>query len=139
MTDEAIKSACSRAEELISSVKSPDLRRDAFRVVLQTILAGSGQVPASTKIEQGVRVQPSQGKSKARPDGLKSRISNLVDSGFFVAPRSLHEVGEELKVLGWIHKNKEISMRLLDFVRAHILRRKEGQRDSKKAMLYSKW
>lgn len=140
MTNEFVHSACERALALSSVVEQDSLREIAFGQILARLLSDNSQLRISEDISVPRKSNANgENPGKTRPGGLKARLTNLQQDGFFSEPRDAAQVAAELKAFGWTHATKEISARLQELSRERVVRRSANQNGRKGSYVYSNW
>jgi hypothetical protein len=124
-----IKSILKTAEKAAKTIGDKEMRLKAFEIVLSSILrtpqlsSRSGMVAESPKPRATVK--------QTRASSTSDRILLLRDEGFFVAPRTLAQVREELKRHAWHYPLTTLSGPIANLVSKRELRRvreKEGKK-----------
>jgi len=117
------------AETAVEGISDPDLKVPAFQTILHKLLhdLDIGKMSDQTK------------KSATSTDasGTTSRITSLVDEGFFTEPRSLPEIQQGLADRGWHYPQQSLGTPLTRLVRKKAFRRIKTQEGSKKLWKYS--
>lgn len=122
-----------QAEEAVSDMAEGPLKVKAFEVVLEKLLAGeqgSASHPESRKGTVPKQISTFSPKDQAKPKTPTScpeRILVLRDEGFFKVPRTISEIRDELRVLGWTYPVTSISGPLQRLAQRRDLRRVPGE------------
>jgi hypothetical protein len=136
MEMEAIITARKTAESAVSEMDDGPLKVAAFETILRKLLDGASE-PASSPNR---RSQPSGDRRAAKgsfASGTTSRITSLVDEGFFVQQRSLAEIQGALGERGWHYDQNFLSTPVMRLVRRRVLRRTQVTEGTKKVWKYS--
>jgi len=132
-----------QAEKSVSVVKDPELRRVAFEKILDDLLSKSGKESAratSSKVEEGRKKSPSEGKGKAKPGGPQAYVEEVIGEGFFAKPKTISEVRVELGNRGHHIPRTSLSGPLQMLCKKKALRRnKTDGKKGKKIYVYSNW
>jgi hypothetical protein len=122
-----------QAEEAVADMAEGSLKVKAFEVVLERLLAaeqGSASHPEIRKgpiPKQTSAIGPKDEVKPKTPTSCPERILVLRDEGFFKIPRTISEIRDELRVLGWTYPVTSISGPLQRLAQRRDLRRVPGQ------------
>jgi len=144
MDTNALKEALKQAERAVAEMPEGDLRVEAFKIILNRVLAESGsQVPT----QKDAGNAPHREKSRTRqrrgdshegvvPHSVPARILTLKTEGFFAEQRGIGEIRDELQTHGWRYKVTALSGPLMRLVRERELRRSKVDDDGKTTYKY---
>ncbi|HVO60791.1 MAG TPA: hypothetical protein VMT53_07635 [Terriglobales bacterium] len=136
MEMEAIVTARKTAESAVSEMKDGPLKVAAFETILRKLLDATSQPAPSID-----RRSQSSGERRATKgssaSGTTSRITSLVDEGFFSQQRSLAEIQGALGERGWHYDQNFLSTPVMRLVRRRVLRRTQVSEGTKKVWKYS--
>jgi hypothetical protein len=129
-----------QAERAVGGVTDPDLRRVAFEKILSTLLGHPGEKGTwDESVSSPIRVSESPGKL-GKKQGPNGRIEDLIQEGFFKAPRTLADVRQELSTRGFHIPRTSLSGPLQRLCRGKRLRRQKlVANGSAKSYAYSNW
>jgi hypothetical protein len=135
------------AESAVSSVKDAELRRSAFQIVLEDLLAGgSGKLGLRGKREK--RSEPpteaDSGRTKRKRgssrSGTQSYVDELLSEGFFKKQKNISEVKAELENRGHHIPLTSLSGPLQRMCKERELRRQKiTKAGSRPTYSYSNW
>jgi len=142
-TTEHVKRSIEQAEEAVSAVKDPNLKRSAFEKVLGWLLQGGhagSPAPDAPRASAKVKAAPSK-PAKAKPSriqgGPQARVEELIEAGFFKKQRTFADVKKELGTAGFHISKGPLSAVLLRLCQKKVLRRQPGT--DKAGYVYSNW
>ena len=132
-----------KAEEAVTAVKDPELRRIAFQKVLDDLLGSntsktSGAKPTAKK--KAATTKKAKKKRASSRKGPAARISELVDENFFQKPKTIAQVKAELENRGHHIPVTSMSGPLQKLCQKRVLRRQKLNTSGKKqTYAYSHW
>lgn len=136
MDDKAIIEARRRAEKAVEGMTDATLKLKAFEQVFAKLL-GESEEPAGSPGRPSVhRKRVRTQTSSPRPPTLTGRVLGLRDDGFFSSQRSLSDVREELRSLGFSYPLTTLSGVMQSLVRNRELRRERVSTGGKKTFKY---
>lgn len=130
------------AESAAAQVSDPELRRDAFKVILAHLLGEGNSRSGPAKTEHAdspadVRESPRPTRSpSSSPASTTDRILKLRDEGFFDSGRAIAEIRDELQAHGWMYPLTAISGPLMKLVRRREIKRIMSGDGRKKTFRY---
>lgn len=136
------------AEESVSAVKDPELRRVAFEKILVTLLDRGASTGGKQKPQRRTEGAPSSvGKNAKRPRGAtrvgpKGHVEVLIADGFFKKQRTIAEVKAALANQGYHIALTSLSGPLQRLTQDRKLRRQKVSAEgkgTKAAFAYSNW
>ena len=136
---EAISKYGPEIESALEGVRSAEVRGAIAGAVMTHLLGSQEGIGGAGPARQ---VPPSRPESKIRRgephtlSGTQARIMDLDEEDFFVTPRSLDEVLNDLRVRGHHHNRDDARMSLLRLVRKKMLRRIEVVDGKRKTFAY---
>ena len=137
MKIETLVAARKTAESAVAEMDEGPLKVAAFETILRKLL------DAPSPPERFTERRPSHSSGDRRTtknssgSGTTSRITNLVDEGFFSQQRSLAEIQGALAERGWHYDQNLLSTPVTRLVRKRILRRTQASEGTKKVWKYS--
>ena len=147
MTDTGYEDLVKQAEQAVTPVKDPELKRIAFEKILDALLgAPKMHRHVSTKSARA-RGRDSSGselaegqKPRKRPAGAQAYVEELIDDGFFDKPKTIAAVKAELGNRGHHIPLTSLSGPLQNLCKRKRLRRQKSEAtDGKRAFAYSNW
>lgn len=141
-------SLAAEAEQAVSAVKDPELRRVAFEKILTTLLeqTSGGSGLSRTRKKGRALEQPVQPMSRARGTrqrrGPKPYVEELIDEGYFKKQRTIAAVKAELANRGHHIALTSLSGPLQRLTQARRLRRQKAAtnaKGTKTTFVYSNW
>lgn len=135
--------AVKQAEAAVASVKDSELKGIAFGKILDALLGQQGQsgqtrVPISAKPETR-QSQKVVAKSPKKKGGPKGYVEELIDDGFFKAPKTLATIRAELGNGGHHIPVTSLSRPMMILCRERRLRRQKVKDGKKQVFTYSNW
>ena len=135
------------AESAVSSVKDAELRRSAFQIVLEDLLAGSRGMSGLRGKREGAQsghAEADSVKTKRKPQsprgGTQSYVDELLSEGFFKKQKNISEVKAELENRGHHIPLSSLSGPLQRMCKERTLRRQKITKDgSRPTYSYSNW
>jgi hypothetical protein len=130
-----------KAEDAVSGIKDPELKRVAFEKVLDDLLSGAGDPVTRTAVKRGSSRTHTQapGSKRTPKGGAKAYITEILDEGFFKKVKTMGEVKAELENRGHHIPHTSLSGPLQKFCQNKRLRRQKIDHGGKKAFGYSNW
>lgn len=110
-------------ESAVASIKDPYVRGAVAAVIMQRIMQEAESDEASAPGAPAPAVGSNASANPLRKSGTQPRILDLRDEKFFVEPRRLEQVLEELRIRGYHHNKSDVRMSLLRLARKKLLRR----------------
>lgn len=128
-----------QAEQSVSGVKDPELKRIAFQKILDDLLGAVA--PATARPPAGSRKHHDSGsKTKAASKGgPQAYVEELVDEGFFKKPKTIALVKAELENRGHHIPITSLSGPLQKLCQRKVLRRQRVKTGKKQTFAYSDW
>ena len=141
-TQKSYSDLVTQAEQAVSAVKDPELRRVAFEKILDDLLlrasdtSGSKAVSgASQKVGSHASKQSKPQPQKSKPSGPQAHIEEMIADAFFAKPKPIAEVKAELQNRGHHIPVTSLSGPLQRLCQKKILRRQK----SDGTFVYSRW
>lgn len=131
-----------KAEEAVSGIKDPELKRVAFEKVLDDLLSEEAEpTPRSASKQELTRNRKRGAGSKRAPKtgGPKAYITELLAEGFFKKVKTMGEVKGELDNRGHHIPYTSLSGPLQTLCQDRKLRRQKMDHGGKKTFGYSTW
>jgi hypothetical protein len=128
MTDtNTLIAARKKAEDAVEGMPDGELKVEAFKIILNRLLAG-GDTPTGAKKQRSGGSASSEADSSGdaqnmAPRSAPARILALKAEGFFDEQRGIGEVKDELQTHGWIYDMTALSGTLIGLVQKRELRR----------------
>jgi hypothetical protein len=122
-----------QAEEAVADMAESPLKVKAFEVVLERLLAAEQGSASHLESQKGTipkqisTMGPKDHAKSKTPTSCPERILVLRDEGFFKIPRTISEIRDQLRVLGWTYPVTSISGPLQRLAQRRDLRRVPGQ------------
>ena len=127
------------AENAVSGVKDPELKRIAFQKILDDLLGGRGSPAPRAKPSQ-TKSSPKSGTKRATKGGPQAYVEELMQDGFFKKPKTLALVKAELENRGHHIPLTSLSGPLQKLCQRRMLRRQRVKTsDKKQTFAYSHW
>jgi hypothetical protein len=129
-----------QAENAVSSVKDPELRRAAFEKVLDDLLAAAGPSVSAKTQEHVARPRSGAQRKRKRSAGPSGYIEELIDEKFFKKPKTISQVKAELANRGHHIPLTSLSGPLQKLCQCRLLRRHKAKTTrNKQTYNYSEW
>ena len=133
---ETLIAARKTAESAVAEMEEGPLKVAAFETILRKLLDAPSQPDRLTER------RPSQSSgdrrtAKSSASGTTSRITGLVEEGYFGQQRSLAEIQGALAERGWHYDQNFLSTPVTRLVRRRVLRRTQASEGTKKVWKYS--
>ena len=135
----ALKHAIRRAEDAISEVKDPELRRAAFETVLKHLLAGG---KTATKVSRSrTKTSQEEGTTRRKMSGPMTWFEEMIEDGFFAKPKTSKEILAELAERGHNLALNDITDQPQQLAQNRKLRRKKQpeKEGARPVWKYSNW
>jgi hypothetical protein len=134
----ALVAARKAAESAVVEMSDGPLKIAAFETILRKLLDAQLSAKSSIGREEPQRIGR-EAVAKGSSSGTTSRITSLVDEGFFSAQRSLADIQGALAERGWHYDQNLLSTPVTRLVRKRVLRRTQAQASegTKKVWKYS--
>ncbi len=140
MDADSLKDARKKAELAVADMPEGELRVEAFKLILNRLLAEGGSAAPEQKGRSGRHHRgenrshnsSSEGHEDAAPRSVPARILELKAVGFFDEERGIGEIRDELQTQGWRYDLTALSGPLMKLVQARELRRSKVGDDGKK-------
>ncbi|UCE65952.1 MAG: hypothetical protein JSU85_14030 [Candidatus Zixiibacteriota bacterium] len=147
-----------QAEKAVTGIRDKELRKEAFRILLLQLMAGSRAVAAAPATRRKARRKAAK-KKVARRKAVKKKaakkkvvkrpgragggvvttmLNRLIASGYFRIPRDAASVFKEFRKRRVSILPSQLRMELLRFARSRKLKRKIKMKGKKVTYLYSK-
>jgi len=125
-----------QAEAAVEEMTDPELKKVAFQVILQHLLAQT--VGPNNDATPPPAVSEDKPAKLKLPGSVSERILSLRDGGFLDPGRSIGEIRNELQAHGWMYAVTALSGPLMKLVRQRELRRVQSNDGGKKVFRYFK-
>jgi len=122
-----------KAELAVAEMPEGELRVEAFKLILNRLLADGGRHHRGKDRKTKHQNEPLE---DAVPRSAPSRILELKSEGFFDEQRGIGEVREELQTHGWRYDVTDLSGPLMKLVRERELRRSKVKDGNKTTYKY---
>ncbi len=136
------------AERAVDGMPDGPRKERAFEIILQSLLSAV-EVPAGKK--RGRKDRKSKAKAPVaaeseraargprRASGPQGYVRQLAHEGFFDEPRDLPAIVEQLRVVGHVYRQEELSTPLQRLTQARELRRRRDEREGgRKVWVYER-
>jgi hypothetical protein len=137
MEIEALVAARKTAESAVAEMSEGPLKIAAFETILRKLLDTSSQPEGLTDRRGSQSKSDKRAVKSGNASGTTSRITGLVDEGFFREQRSLAEIQGALAERGWHYDQNFLSTPVTRLVRKRLLRRTQATEGTKKVWKYS--
>ena len=135
MEMEALVAARKMAESAVAEMDVGSLKVAAFETILRKLLDATSPAPSLDRRSESSSDRRTMKTSSA--SGTTSRITGLVDEGFFGQQRTLAEIQGALAERGWHYDQNFLSTPVTRLVRRRVLRRTQASEGTKKVWKYS--
>jgi len=137
MEVETLVTARKTAESAVAEMSEGPLKIAAFETILRKLLDASPQPEQLTDRRGSQSASDRRVVKSGSASGTTSRITSLVDEGFFAEQRSLAEIQSALAERGWHYDQNFLSTPVTRLVRRRVLRRTQVSEGTKKVWKYS--
>lgn len=137
MEMETLVTARKTAESAVAEMPEGPLKIAAFETILRKLLDTSSQLERLTDRRGSQSTSDRRAVKSGNASGTTSRITSLVDEGFFSQQRSLAEIQGALAERGWHYDQNFLSTPVTRLVRRRVLRRTQVTEGTKKIWKYS--
>jgi len=137
MEIEALVAARKTAESAVAEMSEGPLKIAAFETILRKLLDTSSEPEGLTDRRGSQSKSDKKAVKSGNASGTTSRITGLVDEGFFREQRSLVEIQGALAERGWHYDQNFLSTPVTRLVRRRVLRRTQATEGTKKVWKYS--
>jgi DNA invertase Pin-like site-specific DNA recombinase len=128
-----------QAEAAVASIKDTELKGIAFGKILDTLLGqqhqGEGHMPAKPQ-KSGRKIEAAPARKRGGPKGY---VEELVEDGFFKAPKTLAAIKAELSNRGHHMAMTALSGPMMTLCQERRLRRQKVRDGKKQIFTYSNW
>ena len=137
MEIETLVAARKTAESAVAEMPEGPLKIAAFETILRKLLDASCQPDRVAERRSSQPTNDSRAVKRGSASGTTSRITSLVDEGFFGEQRSLAEIQGALAERGWHYDQNFLSTPVTRLVRRRVFRRTQATEGTKKVWKYS--
>src|ERR1035441_10099229 len=126
-----------QAEAAVASIKDGELKGIAFGKILDTLLGQQGQGKGHVSAGPQRRSRKAAAEPARKRSGPKGYIEELIDEGFFKAPKTLAAIKAELSNRGHHIAMTALSGPMMTLCQERLLRRQKVKDGKKQIFTYS--